>query len=378
MDFNFTEDQIMVRDLARGILEKEITPGRLREVERGGEWFDRALWSTFAEAGLLGLVVPADLGGMGFGFSEVCVLLQEIGRAVAPIPVLPTLVLGASVIAEFGTDAQKEEWLVPLVAGETVLTGALADVGSSEPSKPAASARRKGGGWALEGEKRLVPAAGIARRVLVPAATGDGVGIFLLDPRAGNVALTRQETSTGESVFSLRLAGVRVEDRDLLGGDAREGGEKARWMYERAVVATCAMQIGVSERALEFTSSYVAEREQFGVPIGTFQAVQHRSADCYIDLEAMRWVMWRAVWKLSRGLPATRETMVAKFWAADGGSRIASAAQHLHGGIGADVDYHIHRYFLWSKSLELSLGAAMPQLALLGRDLARTGPQEMT
>jgi alkylation response protein AidB-like acyl-CoA dehydrogenase len=378
MDFNFTEDQIMVRDLARGILEKEITPSRLREVERGGEWFDRALWSTFAEAGLLGLVVPADLGGMGFGFAEVCVLLQEIGRAVAPIPVLPTLVLAASAIAEFGTDAQKEEWLVSLVAGETILTGALVDLGSSDPSKPAASARREGGGWALEGEKRLVPAAGIARRVLVPAATGDGVGIFLLDPRAGKVTLIRQETSTGEPLFTLRLAGVRVEDHDLLGGDARLGAEKARWMYERAVVATCAMQIGVSERALELTSSYVAQREQFGVPIGTFQAVQHRSADCYIDLEAMRWVTWRAVGKLSRGLPATREAMVAKFWAADGGSRIASAAQHLHGGIGADVDYHIHRYFLWSKSLELSLGAAMPQLALLGRDLAQTGPQEMT
>jgi alkylation response protein AidB-like acyl-CoA dehydrogenase len=148
-------------------------------------------------------------------------------------------------------------------------------------------------------------------------------------------------------------------------------------MYERAVVATCAMQVGVSERVLEVTSDYVREREQFGVPIGTFQAVQHRCADCYIDLEAIRWVTWRAVWMISRGVPATREAMVAKFWAAEGGVRIATAAQHLHGGIGSDVDYPTHRYFLWSKALELSLGSAMPQLARLGRELAQTGPQEL-
>ena len=124
------------------------------------------------------------------------------------------------------------------------------------------------------------------------------------------------------------------------------------------------------------TAAYVTEREQFGVPVGTFQAVQHRAADGYIDLECMRWTTWRAAWRLDEGLPALREAAVAKFWAAEGGARIVATAQHLHAGIGVDRDYPIHRYFLWSKQLELALGAATPELLRLGRDLARTGPTE--
>jgi alkylation response protein AidB-like acyl-CoA dehydrogenase len=137
------------------------------------------------------------------------------------------------------------------------------------------------------------------------------------------------------------------------------------------------MQLGVSERALDMTARYVRERLQFGVPIGSFQAVQHRAADCYIDLEAMRWTTWRAVERVADGVPAARECAVAKFWAAEGGARIAAAAQHLHGGIGVDLDYPIHRFFLRSKALELALGGATPTLARLGRDLASTGPEEL-
>jgi alkylation response protein AidB-like acyl-CoA dehydrogenase len=148
------------------------------------------------------------------------------------------------------------------------------------------------------------------------------------------------------------------------------------WLHERALVASAVLQAGVSERALRMTADYVRERVQFGVPIGSFQAVQHRCADGFIDLEALRWSAWRAAWRLAEGLPAAREAAVAKFWAADAGSRIANAALHLHGGLGADVDYPIHRYFLRSKALELCLGGAAPQLAWLGSELARSGPKE--
>ena len=162
----------------------------------------------------------------------------------------------------------------------------------------------------------------------------------------------------------------------MLGAGSRDGVEILAWLHERALVATCSLQVGVCERALEITSSYVSERHQFGAPLGSFQAVQHRAADCYVDLEAMRWVHWRAAWRLSENLPAFRETRVAKFWAAEAGARIAGAAQHLHGGMGVDLDYPIHRYFLRARQLELSLGGATPQLVTLGRDMARTGPQE--
>ncbi|MFQ5668182.1 MAG: acyl-CoA dehydrogenase family protein [Candidatus Binatia bacterium] len=376
MDFTFSENQNMIRDLARDILDKEVTPERLKLAQDDPSWCDRALWSTLAAAGLLGIVVPEALGGMGFGIAEACMLLHEIGRAVAPVPVLPAVVLGGLPVAMFGTDAQKREWLPPLAAGETMLTAALVDAGSSAPGMPATTARPNGSGWVLDGQKNFVPAVHLAQGILVPAATPAGAGVFLVHPEAAGVALTRHRTSTGEPWFTVKLSGVRVDQGTLLGGDASAGRETVCWMYERAVVAVCATQLGVSEKALEVTSNYVRERQQFGVPIGSFQAVQHRSADCFIDLAAMRWVTWRAVCKLARGVPAARETAVAKFWAAEGGSRIANAAQHLHGGIGVDIDYPIHRYFLWSKALELSLGGAASQLARLGQDMARTGPPE--
>lgn len=377
MDFNFSEEQLTLQDLARGMLEKEVTPERLREIEAGPEGFDRELWSTLAEAHLLGLVVPEELGGMGFGLPEVCMLLHEIGRTLAPVPVLPTLAFAGLPLAEFGSDAQKKAWLAPMAAGQLVLSAALVDAGSEEPARPATRARRNGSGWTLDGQKRFVPALHLAQRVLVPAATDAGAGVFLVDPQAEGITHVRANTSSGEPIFDLTLEGVAVGEDDLLGGDAQNGGEIALWIYQRALVAICATQLGVSEKALELTAGYVSQREQFGVPIGSFQAVQHRAADAYIDLEALRWVTWRAIWKLSQGLPASRETAVAKFWAAEAGSRIANSAQHLHAGIGVDVDYPIHRYFLWSKHLELSLGAAMPQLARLGRDMARTGPKEL-
>lgn len=374
MDFSFSDEQNSIRGLVRGILEKEVTVERLKRVEREADWFDRPLWSTLADAGLLGLAVPEEQGGMGFGFAEVCILLHEVGRAVAPVPVIPALVLGGLPIREFGTTAQRKDWLSALAGGKAILTASLLDAGASDPTSIPTHARRVGDAWVLDGRKEFVPAAGLADRILVPASTDDGVGVFLVDPQAAGVGLTRQETSTGEPVFAVALDAVRVPDGDLLGGDARRGGEIASWLHERALVALAAMQVGVSERALEITSRYVGERQQFGVPIGSFQAVQHRAADGYIDLQAMRWVIWRAVWKLDRGMAAAREAAVAKFWAGEGGSRIANSAQHLHGGIGVDVDYPIHRYFLWSKALEIGLGPATAHLARLGADMARTGP----
>jgi 3-oxocholest-4-en-26-oyl-CoA dehydrogenase beta subunit len=377
MDFTFTENQTTVRDLARGILESEVTPDRLKRLESAGTWFDAPLWATLAEAGLLGLPVPVEEGGMGFGLLELAVLLEEIGRVLAPVPALPALVLGALPIAAFGTEAQRQDWLGPLAAGEVILSAALADAAAPDPAAPATTARRDGPTWRLDGRKELVPAADLAARILVPAATAEGVGVFLLDPGAAGVTRTSRTTTTGEPLATLELAGARVADADLLGGDAREGGDVARWMHERALVGLCATQVGVSDKALQTTAAYVRERVQFGVPIGSFQAVQHRMADGFIDLAAMRWTTWRAAWRLVAGLPALRETAVAKFWAAEAGARIAASAQHLHAGIGVDMDYPIHRYFLWSKSLELALGAAPAHLVRLGRDLAASGPTDL-
>jgi len=260
-----------------------------------------------------------------------------------------------------------------MLEGKTILTGVPVQANAGAPL---ATARQDGTGWLLGGELKCVPAAHLAQRVVVPAATDRGAGLFLVDPGAAGVSRTRHLTSTGEPLFTVRLADVRVDADDLLGGSTDAGRDRLQWLYDCALLATCVTQVGVCERTIEMASAYVRERVQFGVPIGSFQAVQHRLADCYIDLDAMRWVTWRAAWRLSSGTPALRETAVAKFWSAEGGARIATAAMHVHGGIGVDVDYAIHRYFLWSKALELSLGGATAHLARLGHDMARTGPAE--
>jgi alkylation response protein AidB-like acyl-CoA dehydrogenase len=377
MDFDFSEEQTMLRDLAREILTQEVSQGLLEKVEAGPDWVSEEVWSKLADANLLGLAVPEELGGMGFGILELCVLLAEVGRAVAPVPAFATLVLGGLPIAEFGSEEQKKRWLEPMVAGKTFLSGAAIDANAAEGAAPAARAARDGDGWTLEGVMRFVPAAHVAARVLVPAATDAGVGLFLVDPESFGVELTRQEITTCEPVFEMTLTNVRVAADDLLGGDAQGGAAKASRMFDCALTALAATQLGVSEKALEITAGYVKQREQFGAPIGSFPAVQHRCADMYIDLSALRWTTWRAAGKIADGQPATREAAVAKIWAGEAGSRIANASQHLHGGAGVDRDYPLHRYFLWSKSIELTLGAAMPQLGRLGRDMARTGPQEL-
>jgi alkylation response protein AidB-like acyl-CoA dehydrogenase len=372
MDFRYSDEQNTIRELARGIFEKEVTPERLKAAEATPERIDAALWKTLAEANLLGIAVPEAHGGMGLGLLELCTLLEEWGRAVAPVPAFAALLLGGLPIARFGNEAQRAAWLPGLASGAHLLTAALQDAGSEDPAAPATTARRDGTDFLLTGVKRLVPAASRAARIVVPAATGDGVALFLVDPNAAGVRLTAQRTSIQEPLLDVALDGVRVARADVFGDAAA-----ACWLRDAALAALCTTQVGVSERALEITAKYLRERVQFGVPIGSFQSVQHRAADCWIDAQAMRWTAWRAATRLVEGSDVSRDTAVAKLWAAEGGSRIANAAQHLHGGIGVDVDYSIHRYFLWSKALELTLGSAAPHLARLGRNLANSLPAEL-
>ncbi len=376
MNFSFTEEQTTIRDLARQILASEATSERVKAAEATSDWRDAALWTQLAEANLLGIAIAEEHGGMGMGFAELCMLLHEAGRAVAPGPWLATLVLAALPIAEFGTPEQKRALLPRIARGELLATLALDDAHSAELAAPATRGVASGDLYVLDGAKRSVPFARSAGALLIPARTQDGVAIFALEPSADGVCLTPSAISTGEPLFDLTLSGVRVPAAARLGGASADGARVLRWLEPRALTAVAALQVGVSERALQITADYTKQRIQFGVPIGSFQAAQHRQADGFIALEAMRWTSWRAACRIAEGLPALREARVAKFWAADGGSRVANASLHLHGGLGSDVDYPIHRHFLWSKALELTLGGATPTLAALGRDLAATGPEE--
>ena len=369
MDFAFNEEQQDLQGLARQILEAEVTPERLKEVEAGEDNFDRELWSKLADAGLLGIAVPEAQGGGGYGLLEAAIVLEQIGRTVAPVPYLSTVVLGALPIARFGSDQLRDQLLPGVAAGDRLLTAALVEVGA-DPRQPLTRARRDGDRWVLDGEKICVPDGLLADHALVPATTDDGqvvVAVVALD--AAGVSRERQRTTSGHPEALLRLDGVQVDAGCVLGG-ADQGAEVLDWTVERATAALCAVAIGVCEEAVRMTAEYTKTREQFDRPIATFQAVGQRAADAYIDTEAVRLTAWQALWRLAEDLPAAAEVAVAKFWAAEGGQRVVHAAQHLHGGMGVDRDYPLHRYFLLAKQLELTLGGTTPQLLTVGRILA--------
>lgn len=369
MDFALSEEQEAIVGLARQILTDRCTQERLREVESGSEWFDRDLWGELAKADLLGIALPEPVGGGGYGFLEACLLLAEVGRAVAPVPLLATSV-SALAVAEHGTDVQRQHLLPGVIAGEVILAPALAEPDSTDLRAPSTTAEPQGGGWVLRGAKTAVPAAHLASALLVPARTPDGPQVFVVEPDGPGVALGRQDTFSHEPTFHVALDGVAVGADAVLGGPGADGEAVLGWLVDRAVVGVCAVASGVAEVGMRQTAEYATERKQFDRPIGSFQAVGHRMADCFIDAQVIRLAVLYAASQLADGKQVDKEVAVAKYWAAYGGSRIGHAALHVHGGISIDLDYPIHRYFLWSKQLEFTLGPGAQQLARIGAILA--------
>ena len=376
MDFTQNEGESDLAALSRSILAGRLTPERLRAAEADG--FDPALWADLASAGVLAAALPEPLGGAGLGLLAQCAVLTEIGRAVAPVPYLASIVLGAGALARFGTPDQQGRWAAPAGRGELILTAALAEEDGDDPRVPSASAEpvkgdgEVGGEWLLSGAKTTVFAAPLAALMLVPAATPLGVTVFLVAPGDEGVTVERQQVTGGGSAGRVTLAGVRLPAGRVLGSPA-SGLEIADWLVARGTVGLCALQLGVVERALELTSEYAKNRVQFGKPIGSFQAVAQRLADAYIDVEAVRLTMWQAAWRLANGLPCGTEIATAKFWAADAGHRVAHTAVHVHGGVGIDLDYPLHRYFTAAKRCEFALGGATAQLRHIGAALASAG-----
>jgi 3-oxocholest-4-en-26-oyl-CoA dehydrogenase beta subunit len=369
MDFTFTEEQESIGKLARDLFERRATPERLTELEAGNSRYDAALWKELASVDLLGVALPESVGGScvsSDGFLELAVLLTEVGWSVAPVPVYPTLLLGADSIARHGTVEQQQRFLPDVIDGSHILTAGLQEPGRSDPTNPAATARRDGPNWRLDGIKELVPAAQLADTILIPASIADGThgaaGLFLLATDARGVDVRPVSTTTREPHADVYLDGATVAALDRLEGS----GDPVSSLYTRAMVGLCAIQLGVSDRALRMAAEYTTEREQFGRAIGSFQAVQQRMADGFIDVEAIRWTTWHAAWLIADRRPAHRAARIAKFWAAEAGARVAATSQHVHGGIGIDITYPLHRYFLWAKQNELTLGSASLQLAHLG------------
>jgi alkylation response protein AidB-like acyl-CoA dehydrogenase len=371
MDFGFSEEQREVQTLARQILSEEVTAERLAAFDEfQQEGFDTELWQKLVDAGLLGVAIEEAYGGMGFGFTELALLIEELGRTIAPVPVISHLVSAALPIQRFGSEAQKQRLLPGVVDGSGLLTAALSEGVVEDPAIPRLTrAVAEGEGWCVSGVKHCVPFAKIAQRIVLAAATEQGPVVLLLDPSSKGVTLTDVRYTTYESQYQLELDAVQVAAEDVLAGP-EQGAAVMQWLAERTSAALCLHQLGIADVATRMTASYTAERKQFGVPVATFQAVGHRAANCYIDVECLRLNAYQAASLLDSEVEATTEVQIAKIWAGDVGHRVSYASQHMHGGTGIDRDYPLWRLCLWARHNELMLGGSARQVAALGQRIA--------
>lgn len=363
MDFDLEEGQSQFRDLAAGLLDRLARA----ESELPGAPYDATAWKAMAQAGLLEACLPEAAGGAGLGAVGLAVLLREVGARTAEVPVFATLALGAFPIARHGTPAQRE-MLTAVADGELILTAAVREPGNLGP--PRTVARRSGGGYLLQGVKVAVPYAQQAAHILVPAAVpGEGVGVFLVPPDASGVSHHVHPTASGEPASRIGLEAVSVGADALLGG--RLDGMAARDLDRHAVAGAVAVISGVLAGALRLTTAHVRTREQFGRPLAEFQAVTMQVADVYVAGRALDAAMWAGCWRLGAAEDTAHDDTdkvlaVAACSAAGPALRALYTCQHLHGGLGVDVTYPLHRHFAWGMQYAQFLGGERARLDVLG------------
>lgn len=357
MHFGLTDEQKDIQNLANQILSDQVTPDALHQYDMWAkERYDSTLWAQLADAGLLGIAVPEDKGGMGFGFAELVLFLEECGRVLAPVPAIPSLI-SAMAIQKFG-DAPLQAMLGGVATGEVVLSAAFHE----EHSYNAEDAQLSAANGKLNGTKLCVPYANIATRLLVVAKEGNDIALFVVDPKDSSVALTALKATTYEPQFIVQFNNTPAQK--LGGRDA------VKYLVDHYTVALCAYQTGALEKMVQMTAQYTSEREQFNVKIATFQAVGHRVANCYMDAKCLKLVTQQAVDRLSNHQDATAEIHAAKIWLGDASHRTSYATQHLHGGMGVDRDYPLWRFALWAKQNELTLGSSTQHQIALGELIA--------
>ena len=374
MDFALSEEQEMLQKSARDFLSAECPKSLVREIEAGDLGYSPELWKRMAALGWMGLALPEEYGGAGFSLLDMAVLFEEFGRAAMPGPMFSTTV-GALAVLEFGTEEQKRALLPKVATGELIMTMAMAEPEVNEdPRFIATRAESHDGGYAITGTKLFVPYAHIADYTLVVARTegapGDdsGLTVFIVDAKAAGINLTPLITIAADKQFEVVFDKVSVSDSDIL-GSLHKGLPMVKAVLRKATAIQCAVMVGGAQQELELTAEHTKTRIQFDRPIGTFQAVQHRLADMFVDVQGARWTTYQAVWRLSEGLPADREVTIAKAFSNIACQRVAASAQQLHGGIGVDKDYDLHFYFRRAKAFELSLGSTPFHLKTLEAEL---------
>ena len=364
MDFGFTHEQLMLRDLARQILSEQSPPRVVRQLMQDPLGYAEPLWRRLAEVGFQGLTIDQRFGGQGLGMVELALVLEEMGRAVYPGPFFASIVLGVSAIAASGDEQAKRAYLPSLASGECKATLAvLEDSPSWTPRAMKLSARADAHGWRLDGLKRFVPFAHVADLILVAARTSDsddpaeGVTLFVVERGAPGLRLEPNvEMDLTSRTATLHLDGVHL-GHDAVLGEVDAGWPMLASTLQRAAVGAAAEMLGAARKSLEMSVEHAKVREQFGQPIGAFQAIKHMCAEMLMDVETAHGATYYAAWALDAEAPdAVLAASVAKAHVGDAARRVCGAAVQVHGGIGFTWEYDLHLYFKRAKHLEALYG----------------------
>jgi alkylation response protein AidB-like acyl-CoA dehydrogenase len=357
MNFDFSDDQKQLRDQARKFLAEKCPPKAVRTVLDGKEPYDRALWKGLAEMGFLGVAIPEAYGGAGAGHLELCVIAEEMGRALAPVPFSSTVYLAAEAILLAGSEAQKRKWLPAIAAGEAIGTLALFE-GTGNPSPQGVKLSAVGG--SLNGVKKPVPDGAIADFAIVAARTGPGeretdIGLFLVDMKAGGVeakTLTNLDPSRGQA--ELTFKNCKAEPL----GAAKQDWAILTQVLDRAAVLMAFEQVGGADRALEMGRDYALDRIAFGRPIGSFQAVKHMLADMYVSATLARSNCYYGAWALSTNASELPEAAAAaRISATQAFQHCAKNNIQVHGGMGFTWEFDCHMYYRRANATALGLGS---------------------
>ena len=366
MNFGFNEEQELLRSTARKFFENECPSTVVRTLMDGPEGVTPGLWAKLAEQGWLGLIYPEAYGGMGLGFVDLVVLMEEMGRAVVPGPFFSTVLLGGLAVLEAGSDAQKKAWLPRVASGEARVALAWMEPSATlGPEGVALQATASGGRYALSGTKLFVQDAHSADALVVAARTAggksaeEGVSLFLVPKATPGVSVKLLPTMDQ----TRKLCEVTL-DNVTVGGDALLGAAGAGWaplarVLDRATVALCAEMCGGAQKVLEMTVEYAKIRQAFGRPIGSYQGVKHRAADMLVDVENSKSITYYAAWAMDEGAAeGPLAVSMAKAYVSDAYRRVSAAGIQLHGGIGFTWEHDLHLYFKRAKGSEFTFGDA--------------------
>ncbi len=357
MDLEFSEEQHVLREMVRGVVSEHAPLEVVRKMEDDPTGYPPALWKHLAEVGVLGVLIPEEYGGAAQTLLEAAIVYEELGRALTPSPHLPSSIVGAGVLLEAGSKAQRREWLPRLCDGSALLTPAwLEPERGFGPVGVQLAAAREGSGYRLSGVKRFVPFASAATRLVVLARTGPrerDVDLFFVDPNAEGVKLTQQRTIGSDTQYKVELSGVRVPESARIGPAGSGWASFERVMYD-AIVLVAAQAMGGAERALEITVDYAKVRKQFDKPLGAFQAISHYLADGATLVDGGKTLVYEAAWARSVGKDVSRLAPMAKLFACQTYRDVTAMCQQVWGGVGFTVEYDIQLYFRRAKQLQLS------------------------